>query len=80
MSRSGYRRPLSVAGLRMLEQLEKAGGSVATALELVQTTPSRWQVLATLGGRFFVRWDEGGRNVRITEHGRRYLRARRGTR
>ncbi len=60
----------------MLRELEGLGGAVVVASELVHG-PRDWHVLATLLGRYFVRADTGGRNVRITRHGRAYLGGRR---
>lgn len=78
MSRGTRRVAISQAGLAMLRWLASQGGSAPSAAAVVAALGGRsWGVLATLRGRMFVRWDEGGRNVRITRHGREYLAARR---
>lgn len=78
MSRGNRRVALSASAMAMLRRLAVVP-SVPTAGEVVaQLGGDRyWGVLATLRGRMFVRWDEGGRNVRITRAGREYLAARR---
>lgn len=78
MSRGRHRVALSPAALSMLRQLAGVR-CVPTAAEVVSMLGGDryWGVLVTLRGRMFVRWDEGGRNVRITRAGREYLAARR---
>jgi len=72
MSRAKRRAPLSQAARGILRRLAAAGGRVAVAADLVRSQGD-WSVLATLHGRMLVRWDEGGRNVRLTAYGRQYL-------
>ncbi len=69
------RPPLSVAALRLLGAVERRPG--LSAAEIAAEHGARaWQLLATLRGRYFVRWDRGGAHVRVTESGRGYLRGR----
>ena len=77
MSRGNRRAALSASAMAMLRRLAVVP-RVATAPEVVGMLGGDryWGVLATLRGRMLIRWDEGGRNVRITRHGREYLRGR----
>lgn len=63
--------------MAMLRRLSKVK-AVPTAADAVAMLGGNryWGVLATLRGRMFVRWDDGGRNIRITRAGREYLAAR----
>lgn len=72
------RVPVSASGLVVLGALA-AVPCVPSAAQLVGKLGGDryWSVLATLRGMMLVRWDEGGRNVRITRAGRDYLRGRR---
>lgn len=78
MSRSQRRVALSTSAMAVLKRLA-AVPFIPSAAEVVKQFGSDryWNVLATLHGRMLVRWDEGGRNVRITRAGREYLAARR---